>query len=302
MDNMLWLALSQVRGIGIKKLMKLNLIPDLKSKLDSAEVRNAVGKSLFACLNEPGFLERQMDEAEQNIYSYKKKGIEIIPYTARTYPDFLRVIPDPPVAIYCRGNTGCLGILRKVAIVGTRWPLKAGWEKAKEIAAAFSKKEYVIVSGLAEGIDTAAHTGALEAGGITIAVLPGSIDNIYPQKNIRLAKKIVENNGLLISEYPIGTEMQKRHFVERDRLQSGLSLGVCVVQTEESGGAMHTANFCRLQKKLLFCASLPECIGHRRHSGVEKLIDEGALVLENTPEGYKKIEKAMLGVCSESAG
>jgi len=128
---------------------------------------------------------------------------------------------------------------------------------AGKIAEIFAKKDYVIVSGLAEGIDTAAHRGALSAKGTTVAVVGHGLDTIYPAKNKELAETIIKNNGALVSEYPYGTTISREHLIMRDRIQSGLSLGVFVIETGIKGGTMHTVNFCKKQKRALIVLQHP---------------------------------------------
>jgi DNA processing protein len=294
MDDLLWLALSRVRGIGIKKLIMLDKASISYNDLGSLLVGKILGKQLYEVLNQPGYIEHLICETELDISTYKQRGVDVISYTNPKYPELLGRIPDPPVTLYCKGNVESLGIFKKIAVIGTRRPTSNGYESAEQIAAAFAENGWVIVSGLATGIDTAAHKGALKAGGATIAVLPGSLDNIYPEVNRGLAEEIVKKGGLLVTEYPWGTRLQKRFFVERDRIQSALSLGVCVVQTEMDGGAMHTANFCKSYNKPVFCLKTAESIKLPQYSGVVKLLEEGAVVLNNTPEGIKQAQEVML--------
>jgi len=302
MDDILWLALSLVKGIGIKKLISLNKALAAHEQLDSSIVRNILGDKLFRQLNQPGFIEGMVNEAKNYLDSYREKGISIIAYTNLLYPQLLRNIPDPPVLLYCRGNIEALNVLKKVAVIGTRWPTEKGREAAEQIATAFAKRNWVIVSGLASGIDTAAHIGTLRACGITIAVLPGSFDNIYPRENRGLAEQILESGGLLLTEYPSGIELQKRFFVERDRIQSGLSLGACVVQTEVTGGAMHTASFCRQYGRPVFIPEPSECLGLKQYSGNVKLMEEGVTMLENEPAGYERVERMMHDIVLDEEG
>jgi DNA processing protein len=294
MDDLLWLALSRVRGIGIKKLIMLNKASISYDNLDSLLVGKILGKQLYQKLNQPGYIEHLICETELDINAYRQRCVDLIPYTNPKYPELMRRIPDPPVTLYCKGNVELLCEFKKIAVIGTRRPTSSGWESAGQIAEAFAEKGWVIVSGLATGIDTAAHKGALKAGGATIAVLPGSLDNVYPEVNRGLAEEIVKNGGLLVTEYPWHTRLQKRFFVERDRIQSAMSLGVCVVQTEMSGGAMYTANFCKLYNKPVFCLKTDESMKLPQYSGVVRLLEEGALVLNNTSEGIRQAHEIML--------
>lgn len=146
--------------------------------------------------------------------------------------------PSVPTVLYYRGD---LSAARKpaLAVIGTREPTEAGRTAGKYYAKAFAKIGVNIVSGLALGCDTAGHRGALDAGGTTTAFLAHGLDSVYPQENEALAKEIVSKGGLLMSEYPIGTQVNRYNLVARDRLQAGLSDATLVVQTGEKGGTMH---------------------------------------------------------------
>jgi len=278
MDSILWTALSRVHGIGIKRLLALYNATVSVSGLRSHVTREILGRKLFDEINNTGYIEQLIDDTIQYVEDLKKKDIEVISYLDANYPHLLKKIPDPPAVIYCKGNLKTLCIGKRVAVVGTRWPTERGIRQAERISADFVEMGCVIVSGLARGIDTAAHNGALNSGGMTIAVLPGSFDNIYPHENAGLAERILENDGLLITEYPPGTLMQKRHFVERDRIQSGLSVCVCIIETEIGGGAMHTANFSRIQGRPIFCPGLSNNSKLVQYSGIKKLFSEGMAV------------------------
>ncbi|HHW49398.1 MAG TPA: DNA-protecting protein DprA [Clostridiaceae bacterium] len=278
MDSILWTGLSRVRGIGIKKLLSLYHASVSVSDLKSPMTREILGSKLFDEINRTGYIEHLINDTIQYIEDLRKNGIEVLSYLDDNYPQLLKNIPDPPVLLYCKGNLKALRVGKKVAVIGTRWPTERGIRQAKKISADFAEMGCVIVSGLAIGIDTAAHNGALDAGGMTIAVLPGSFDNIYPRENIGLAGRILDNGGLLITEYPQGTLMQKRHFVERDRIQSGLSVCVCVIETEVGGGAMHTANFSGIQGRPVFCLRPFDNSHLVQYSGIKKLLNEGTAV------------------------
>lgn len=171
------------------------------------------------------------------------------------HPDFppaLKYIPRPPKLLYVKGDADCLKG-PAIAVVGTRMPTPAGKRMAQAFGRRLAKKGIVVVSGLALGCDTAAHEGCLAAGGRTVAVLPSGFSNIYPRENKALAERILESGGCLVSEYPPEASPEKYTFIQRDRLQSGLSLGVVIVETDLKGGAMHTARFCLRQGRLLAC-------------------------------------------------
>ena len=168
-----------------------------------------------------------------------------------------------------------------IAIVGTREPTQYGAESARKLGGIFAKEGFVVVSGLATGIDAQAHKGALDANGMTIAVLAHGLHTVYPPENKKLANKILDKNGALVSEYPWDKNSSRYSFVERDRIQSGLSLGVFVVETGIGGGTMHTAGFCKKQNRKLIVLS-PEDFSEKQQ-GNTKLISDGSadIIFEN---------------------
>jgi DNA processing protein len=201
----------------------------------------------------------------------QQNNIQIISRENEKYPKRLLQVSNPPVLLHIRGN---INTLNKdcIAIVGTREPTDYGIDAAKKLGAVFAEKGYVVVSGLASGIDTAAHRGALEVNGLTIAVLAHGLDTIYPIKNKELAESILENNGTLVSEYSWGTKANLGYFIARDRIQSGLSLGVFVVETGIKGGTIHTVKFCKEQGRTLII--LKHRLEHTKTLGNAQLISK----------------------------
>ncbi len=192
-------------------------------------------------------------EAEQTISDSSRADITVIGYGEAACHPRLWAIPDPPVVLYAKGNLECLRADAALALVGTRKPSPQGQKAASRLGRRFAEEGFVIVSGLALGCDTAAHEGCLEAHGRTVAVLAHGLDTLYPASNKELAARILEAGGCLVSEYPLRTKSQRHTFVHRDRIQSGLSVGVVVVETDLTGGSMHTARYCKAQGRLLGC-------------------------------------------------
>lgn len=204
----------------------------------------------------------------------KKNNIRIISKCDRRYPKHLSQISDPPALLHVLGNINA--IKRDcIAIVGTREPTEFGIDAARKLGALFSEKGYTVVSGLANGIDAAAHQGALDAKGLTVAILAHGLDTIYPAKNRKLAEAILRNRGALVSEYPWGRKLSRNYFVARDRIQSGLSFATFVVETGTVGGTMHTVRSCKDQKRTLIVLKHPsEFIKYPQTFGNAKLISE----------------------------
>ena len=202
------------------------------------------------------------------------KKIELIKNSDKEFPQELLSIKDPPKELYIIGNKKLLN-KKSIAIVGTRNCTKYGAECAKKIAKNISKKEICIISGMALGIDTFAHTEAIKQNGNTIAVLGGGFDYIYPEENIELFNKIIENNGLVISEYPPKTKAILSKFPYRNRIISGLSMGVLVVEaTLGRSGSLVTARYAKEQNKKIF--SVPGNINLKTSKGTNWLIKECA--------------------------
>ncbi len=202
------------------------------------------------------------------------KKIELIKNSDKEFPQELLSIKDPPKELYIIGNKKLLN-KKSIAIVGTRNCTKYGAECAKKIAKNISKKEICIISGMALGIDTFAHSEAIKQNGNTIAVLGGGFDYIYPEENIELFNKIIENNGLVISEYPPKTKAILSKFPYRNRIISGLSMGVLVVEaTLGRSGSLVTARYAKEQNKKIF--SVPGNINLKTSKGTNWLIKEGA--------------------------
>ena len=218
---------------------------------------------------------RVMDESE-------RRGIALLATTQPNFPDHLRSIPDPPVLLHVLGSLDWIPSRPAIAIVGTRSPSRSGLRWAMATARLLAKMGVPVISGLAEGCDTAAHRGSLRGNGVTIAVLAHGLDSLFPPSNRDLARKIVAAGGALVSEYAVGASTRRQQFVERDRLQSGLSDAVIVVETGVKGGTMHTVKACRAQARRLACLRPnPETHGLASTGGVQMLLDAGeALPLE----------------------
>ena len=205
--------------------------------------------------------------------------IRILKIEDKNYPKLLKEIKEPPKVLYYRGelNPGdqCF------AIVGTRRCSDYGKQVALEMAGDLAEAGLIIVSGLAPGIDTFAHTATVERKKRTIAVLGTGIDEktIYPQSNLKLAQRILETGGCLISEYPPGTPGSKFTFPQRNRIISGLSLGVLVVEAKEKSGALITANWAKKQGRKIF--AIPGLIHSLNSKGPHYLIKNGAKLVEN---------------------
>lgn len=239
-----------------------------------------------------------------------REKIWMIAEDDENFPPALKEIPQSPLALYCRGNAALLSakaLYIFFAIVGTRKPTQYGRDTTESIVRGLVPYTIIIVSGLATGIDTYSHCAALEYGGKTIAVLGSGIDapSIFPSENISLAKRIVESGGIVMSEYAPGTPATREHFPQRNRIISGLSRGVLVVEAREKSGALITARLALDQNRDVF--AIPGPIFSSASRGPNKLIQEGAKlvcsaedILEEFKIEYTKNEpQKKSGVLSE---
>lgn len=214
--------------------------------------------------------------------------IKEIYINSENYPENLRNIYDPPKKLYVLGNFKILKE-KAIAIVGSRKATEYGKKVAFQISQELTKENINIVSGLAIGIDTYAHLGAIsiqnQAG--TIAVLGSGIDVIYPKENTELARKIIQTGGCIVSEYPLGTKPNKINFPQRNRIISGLSDGVVVVEASEKSGSLITAEFGIEQGKEIF--AVPGNIDNSLSKGTNKLIQDGAKMILSSKDILEEI-------------
>ncbi len=201
-------------------------------------------------------------------------GIKIISFLDEEFPIKLRKIADPPSVIYTLGNTKCLNN-KAVAVIGTREPIDYGARMARQMGYILGRDGYTVVSGLAYGCDMYGHVGCLQAKGNTVAVMAGGLDKVYPAKHKKLAQEIVESDGCLISEYPVNSKMFKNYFVERDRLQSGLSEGLIIIETDVQGGTWHTIQYAKEYGRKIGCIKHPsEYLFEKKTKGNQLLLQE----------------------------
>lgn len=294
------LALNLIKGIGSKSIIKfINENYSLNDLITSSEddlskiIRGKYAKEAIS--NIKNRIDDYRVEADRLLNDLKSEGIEIITYCDKSYPIEFRKIKKPPLILYIKGNKDLLQNEKNIAIVGTRECSKNGFNIAFNTSEYFSQNEFNIVSGLAKGIDTAAHKGALESGGVTTAILV-DVKNIYPKENEKLAEQILLNNGLLLAENIPGCFILGSHFVERDRLQSALSKAVFVIETDIKGGTMHTVHFAREQGKTIYCPDFRKINyppNFDKIRGIKKLINEN-IAIPYTKENYEVILNALL--------
>lgn len=275
-DIKYWIWLSRIEGLNPK------LLNDLIEKYGEPRVLwNKTKQELM----KDELKETYINKITSNVYrqgldKYIKymndNGIEMITIKDKEYPDKLKVIYDPPVVLYIKGNKNILND-KSIAIVGCRLASQYGKIVAHKMAYNLSLNNINIISGLARGIDSCAHTGAVTAKGRTIAVVGCGLDRVYPQENTMLFKKILANNGTIISEYVIGTKPLAKNFPRRNRIISGLSDGVVVIEAREKSGTSITVDFALEQGKNIY--AIPGNINNPNAYGTNSLIKQGAKII-----------------------
>lgn len=265
-----WLMLSRIDNTRPQKRLDLVMALGSVTKVFEADME---------VLLRAGFTKEQYDyfhgdeiraEAGNIIRMCDSKGIKILTISDDEYPELLKYITDPPLVLYCRGM---IPRSNSIAIVGSRKASGYGIETARKMAFNLALSDICIVSGMARGIDTAAHTGALEAGGKTVAVLGCGVDVTYPPENSGLMERIAES-GAVISEYPPGTPPSTFNFPGRNRIISGMSVGTLIVEAGMKSGSLITANYALEQGRDVF--AVPGNINNYNSMGTNRLIKDGA--------------------------
>ncbi len=269
-----WVALNLVPNIGsIKAKALLDSFPQPADifKAGKSDLMK-VGKLSFQ--DTENILGFKMETAEEELRLAEKHGFEILPQNDSRYPVLLKQIPDPPLLLYVWGTLKEIDLLA-VAIVGTRLCSPYGMIQAARFAAGIVSAGFTVVSGLAKGIDTAAHQGALRAKGRTIAVLGSGLLDVYPVENRKLAEKIA-SSGAVVSELPLRMRPDRQNFPKRNRIISGLSRAVLVVEAGNRSGALITASLALEQGREVF--ALPGPVDQEMSLGANNLLKEGAQI------------------------
>ncbi len=273
--------LPRIGGMRARNLLRHFTSFDALAKARGAELIKVEGidKTLAAAIREAVTNEKFLDRVENDVARTKeileKKDVQFVTYLDDNYPEQLRRIYDAPLYLFVSGKLQAAD-QPAVAVVGTRSASTYGKKACRFITRDLVAEGVVIVSGLARGIDTVAHRSALEHDGVTCAVLGSGLDNIYPGENRKLAQEITVR-GAVFTEQPFGAKPDAVNFPRRNRIISGLSMGVLVIESAEKGGALLTAQFALDQGKDVF--AVPGSIFDVRSSGTNKLIQSGAAKL-----------------------
>jgi DNA processing protein len=233
-------------------------------------------------------IKNEVDEAfvENQLTAIHKHKIKLVSYWDKEYPRRLKKIYDPPALLFMKGDYQPSDE-RAIGIVGTRMPTSYGRVITEQFCKQLVSYQLTIISGLARGVDTIAHQTVLNHGGRTIAVLGSGIDNIYPPENRKLAEKIADQ-GAVLSEYPMGTKPDAGNFPRRNRIISGLSLGILITEAGVKSGALITAFQALEQNREVF--AIPGPINSARSIGTNKLIKEGAILVQDVSDIINELE------------
>ena len=271
-----WIWLSLIKNLGSKrklKLLELYRTPEEIYKLTKEELINING--IGEAIANDIIISKNEKILNYHIKYMKENNIKIININEREYPQALKKIYDPPISLYVRGNIEKLNN-KNIGIVGCRECTTYGKKSAEYFAYNLSKQNINIVSGLAKGIDSYAHLGSLNTGN-TIAVLGNGLDMLYPKENLELANEIIKRGGTIISEYPCGTKPDKMKFPARNRIISGISSGIIVIEAKEKSGTLITVDFALEQGRDVFV--VPGNINSINSVGTNDLIKQGAMLV-----------------------
>lgn len=273
-----WIALNMTPGVGPRAATKLlerfgsasAVFHARRTELESLRMRPETIESI---------IKREFEsKADEELERVKAIGGDILILDDGSYPAYLREIADPPLTLYVRGDwQGCFE-QPGVAVIGSRKCSTYGENASEMLARDLASRGISIISGLARGIDTAAHRGAIRAGGKTIAVMGTGIDAVYPKENTRLVREILDSGGALVSQFPLGTPPLKDNFPYRNRIISGLSLGVLIVEATERSGSLITARLATEQNREVM--AVPGNITSRNSIGTNYLIKAGAKLVQ----------------------
>lgn len=287
----LWLALARVKGLGGASFKKVaGHFKDPTQAFSASERELAQIPGLDRVAIEGLLTFSQWDEVREEIRLISEAGARILPFTDNHYPARLRMIPDPPPLLYIKGE------LREedekaVAVVGSRSASDYGTRITRELCQGLASLGFTVVSGMARGIDGEAHEAALGVGGRTVAVLGSGVDVAYPPEHEGLYRRIC-HKGAILSQLPMGTPPFSFNFPSRNRLISGLSLGVVVVEATEKSGSLITAGLALEQGREVF--AVPGEAGASRSRGTHRLIRQGAKLVENVQDIVEEIAPQLL--------
>jgi DNA processing protein len=271
--HMQWLALALTPSLGPSRCRRLVEHFGSTNAVFTATLTELEAAGLPATAAQSIALGKSAELAQEEMVCAASVGAQILTLDDPAYPPLLKQIYDPPVALYVRGDPAILA-LPGIGVVGTRHPTPYGIGMAERLSCDLSARGIIIISGMARGVDTAAHRGAIAGKGKTAAVFGTGIDVYYPRENSRLADQILALGGVLVTEFPVGTFAAPQNFPIRNRIISGMSVGVLVVEAGEYSGTRITARCALEQNRELF--AVPGNVTNRNSWGPNTLIKQGA--------------------------
>ncbi|MFA5872275.1 MAG: DNA-processing protein DprA [Parcubacteria group bacterium] len=296
-EKIFWHAFNSIGGFGPQKFRKLLAFFSTLAEAWQASHADMLRSGIGEKLTELFLSKRSQFDLEKMQAGLLKEKIEILTIRCDAYPSMLKEIASAPPVIYIRGNPSALSN-KSLAIVGSRKYTPYGERVAENICKDLVRSGLSITSGLALGIDAISHRAALDAGGETIAILGSGLDDvsIFPRENFNLARRILENDGALVSEYPPGTPSYKQNFPARNRIMAGLTLGTLVVEAALESGSLITARLALEFNREVF--SVPGSIFSPQSTGTNYLIKSGAKLVESAKD---ILEELNISSSAESA-
>jgi DNA processing protein len=282
-----WLALTMIPGLGgtvIRELLKRFGDPEtileasVEDLLETEGVRREIARKISG--------KKFVSDPEDEWRKVEAFGARIIAFADSGYPEYLKELRYPPIVLYAHG-LDIPAADNLIAVIGSRNPTHYGLNAAERMGMGLAKRGAGVVSGMAMGIDAAAHWGCLRSGGFPVAVLGTGVDVVYPASNRKLWEQVVQR-GLVLSEFPMGTPPEPRNFPIRNRIISGLSKGVVVVEASRKSGSLITANFALDQGREVF--AVPGSIDSFKSTGTHMLIKQGAKLVENADDVLEEFD------------
>lgn len=285
-----------LKELGIKNKLLLEIITEYKPEallkifngnfdIFLTNIQFSVLKDFF---EDTYKVETALKTADEILDRNSQMGIHTAIYRQKDYPEHLIRLENPPAIIYYKGKNPNVGFEKAIACIGTRKPTRFGFNAVNYLIPQWVNEKFAIISGLATGIDRLAHLACLANCGQTIAVLAHGLDTIYPASNRRLAEEILENGGTLISEYPVGTKVEKYRFVNRNRIIVGLSDVTVAMECEEKSGSMHAIEFAHKLNIPIFCPNPGES-ANEEQSGLKYILESKIGVEIKSGTDYKGV-------------
>jgi len=281
-----WLALALTAGLGPTRIRKLIERYGTADRVFQASLTELEATGMRAVSAQSVATGKSLELAQQECVKAAEAGARIISLSDPEYPSRLKEIYDPPVILFVKGSIEVLA-QPGIAMVGTRHPTPYGSGMAERLSTDLAARGLVIISGLARGIDTASHRGAVASKGKTVAVLGTGIDVMYPRENTRLAEQIVALGGALITEFPVGTSPTPQNFPIRNRIISGMSAGVLVVEAAEYSGTRITSRVALEQNRDVY--AVPGNVTNKGSWGPNTLIKQGAKLVATWEDVWEEL-------------